>query len=461
MSIQARHLTRTRRRARDSPAGRRRQPMAGDGTVSPTKVVIVGGGFGGLACARALAGKALQVVLVDRHDYHQFTPLLYQVASALLTAPDIAYPFRAAFRRAANVRFCHSTVSSVDLDRRIVHTQGAGDIFYDYLVLATGSENNYFENASLAAHTLSMKTLPQAQRLRNHIVACLERAAQASQESERRAWLTFVVVGGGPTGVEFTGALIELLKLVLGREYPELAPTLARIVLIEGADRILPAFPERLGRYANTILRRRGVEVLTRSLVDRATPEAVLLSNGAEIASRTIIWSAGIRATELAGVSGAERTRTRRLQTDDRLRLPGRPEVFAVGDLASVATNGGELPMLSPPAKQEGRYVADAILGELRARPLRTPFRYRDKGTMAVIGRNAAVASIWRLRLTGWAGWIAWLTVHLYYLIGFRNRTVVLVNWAWNYLRKDRPIRMITRIEPDPLTDEPGPSAAS
>ena len=418
------------------------------------RVVIVGGGFAGLSCARKLAGQPVDVVLVDRHDYHQFTPLLYQVASALLTAPDISYPFRAAFRNTPNVRFRHAPVTGIDLERRRVRAHGDEAIAYDYLVLATGSQNNYFGNSALEAHTLSMKTLPRAQRLRNHVLACLEHAAQITDEAERRRWLTFVVIGGGPTGVEFTGALVELLKLVLGRDYQELPPALARVVLLEGTDRLLPAFPERLGRHARKVLERQGVEVLTGTLVSQVTPEAVLLSTGDELQARTAVWSAGINATELAGVSDLASGRSRRLPTDERLRLAGRREVFAIGDLASVHVDGQELPMLSPPAMQEGRYVASAIVADVRGGAAPGPFRYRNRGTMAVIGRNAAVASLWRLQLTGLLGWMAWLTVHIYYLIGFRNRTVVLVNWAWNYLRKDRPIRMITRIEPDPLADE-------
>jgi NADH:ubiquinone reductase (H+-translocating) len=299
-----------------------------------------------------------------------------------------------------------------------------------------------------------MKTLPQAQRLRNHVLACLERATQQREQTEQRRWLTFVVIGGGPTGVEFTGALLELLKLVLGRDYPELGPELAQVVLIEGTDRILPAFPERLGRYARRVLERRGVEVLTGTLVERATPESVLLADGREIASRTVVWSAGIRAPQLAGTDELPQSRSRRLVTDEHLRISGHSRVFAVGDVASVAIDGRELPMLSPPAMQEGHYVANAILADMRGRELHQPFRYLHKGTMAVIGRNAAVASVSRLQLTGLLGWFAWLTVHIYYLIGFRNRAVVLVNWAWNYLRRDRPIRMITNIERDPLADD-------
>lgn len=420
-------------------------------------MVIVGGGFGGLACARSLARKPVDVLLIDRYDYHRFTPLLYQVATALLTAADIAHPFRAIFRRASNVRCHHAVVTGVDLDQRVVRVSGCdeGEIPYDYLVLATGSENNYFGSASLAAHTLSMKTLAEAQRLRNHIVACLEHAAQTTDEPAREPWLTFVIVGGGPTGVEFTGALLELLKLVLGREYRELTPTSARVVLVEGTDRLLPSFPQRLSRYTQRVLERRGVETLTGALVKEATPDGVTLSDGRWIASRTVVWSAGIRATRIDGVSELAVGNSGRLPTDGCLHLRGRQDVFVVGDLASVHTEDGELPMLSPPAMQEGRYVAHFITDEVRERPVPRPFRYGDRGTMAVIGRNAAVARLWRLRLTGRVGWVTWLIVHLYYLVGFRNRAVVLINWAWNYIRKDRPIRMITQVDPDPLADEP------
>lgn len=418
------------------------------------RVVIVGGGFGGLACARRLAKGPVEVTLVDRRDYHQFTPLLYQVASALLTAPDIAYPFRSAFRRAGNVHTRHARALGVDLKRALLQTSGAGDLPFDYLVLASGSENDYFGNPGLAAHTLAMKKLPEAQRLRNHLIACLERAVQIADPIERRRCLTFVVVGGGPTGVEFTGALIELLKLVLGREYRELPPDSARVILIEGTDRLLPAFPEQLGRYAHSMLERRGVEVLTDRLVESATAEGVVLSDRQAIASRTVVWSAGIRATDLDGLDGMERSRAGRLVTDAHLRLPGRPGVYAVGDLAAVRVNGAELPMLAPVAMQEGRYVARSILAEIKGAQPPPPFRYRNRGVMAVIGRNAAVASVGPLRFTGVFGWLIWLLVHLYYLIGFRNRAVVLLNWGWNYLRRDRPIRMITHVDPDPLADD-------
>jgi NADH:quinone reductase (non-electrogenic) len=415
------------------------------------RVVVVGGGFGGLACARALNGKPVDVVLLDQHNYHLFTPLLYQVATSLLNPSDIAYPHRSIFRRSPNVRFRQERVVDVDLDRRVVRTRTDEELPYDSLVLATGSENNYFANEELALHTLGMKSLSEAMRLRNHVLSCLELASRMDSLEERRALLTFVIAGGGPTGVEYAGALSELLRLVLGRDFPELDASIARIVLVEGQDRLLGAFHPKLGAYAARILRDLGIEVRTSTLVRKATDEVVALSDGEEIPTRTIVWSAGVRPTDPLG-RDVERSKGRRLRVDRRLRLPGHPEVFVIGDAASVAEDDGELPMLSPPAMQAGRYVAGAIVDRATgAAHGRKPFGYIDKGTMATIGRRAAVADFHGLKLRGTIGWLAWLLVHIYYLIGFRNRAVVLASWGWNYLRRDRPIRLILRSEADVL----------
>jgi NADH dehydrogenase len=412
--------------------------------------VIVGGGFGGLACAKKLAREPVEVTLVDSRDYHLFTPLLYQVATALLNPADIAYPLRAVLRRAPNVRFVQGTVAAVDFERRRVRTGLGHEHAYDYLVLATGSVSDYFGNPGLAEATLGMKTLEQAQRLRNHVLACLELAAQLGTAQERGDWLTFVVVGGGPTGVEYAGALGELRRLI-GREYPEFPESEVRIVVVEGADRLLPAFPAKLGRYAQKVLERRGVEVRTGTLIAAAGAESASLSNGEELPARTLVWSAGVRANDPPGTAELERGRARRLQVDDRLRPAGLANVYAIGDLAASAS--AELPMLSAPAMQEGRYAARAILADIRGEEEPPPFRYRDKGAMAVIGRNAAVADVFGLQLTGFLGWIAWLAVHLYYVVGFRNRIAVFFNWGWEYVRRDRPTRMITTVDPDPVAD--------
>jgi NADH dehydrogenase len=393
------------------------------------------------------------VTLVDAYDYHLFTPLLYQVATALLHPADIAYPFRAALRKNRNVRFVQGRVGHVDFERKVVHTSLGLELPYDHLVLATGSVSDYFGNPALAEATLGMKSLEQAQRLRNHLLACFEYAAQAESRAERRGWLTFVVAGAGPTGVEFAGALVELRRLA-AREYPEFAADEIRVVVVEGADRVLPSFAEKLSRYARKVLEKRGVEVRTGILISDAGPESATLSTGEEIPARTVVWSAGVRATEPPGTEQLERGRARRLRVDDRLHPEGLPDVYAIGDVATTAA--GELPMVSAPAMQQGRYAARAIAAAVAGSEPPEPFRYRDKGTMAVVGRNAAVAEVRGLRLTGFVGWAAWLVVHLYYLVGFRNRIGVLLLWGWDYFRRDRPTRMITTVEADPAADALG-----
>lgn len=425
------------------------------------RVVIVGGGFGGLACARALDGAAVDVLLLDARNYHLFTPLLYQVATALLDPSDIAYPFRTVFRHSRNVRFRQARVTAVDFDARQLTVAGAERIPYDTLVLATGSANAYFGNPELAERTIGMKHLDEAMRLRNHVLSCLERAAQTANPDERAEWLTFVIVGGGPTGVEYAGALAELLDMVLGRDFPELARGSGRVVLVEGTGRLLGPFHPKLGAYAADTLRSRGVEVRLSTLVREATASTAVLAPAGDgdtvtIGARTIVWSAGVGPQDPLPSEAVPRSRSKRLQVDDRLRL--RPGVYAIGDVASVGSGGGELPMLSPPAMQEGRYVARAI--RAGAEPA-APFRYLDKGTMATIGRRAAVAQVGPVRLRGFLGWITWLVVHLYYLIGFRNRALVLASWSWDYLRRDRPIRLIVRSRFDPVVaslmpDDPG-----
>lgn len=429
-------------------------------------MVIVGGGFGGLVCARALDGADVDVLLLDARNYHLFTPLLYQVATALLDPSDIAYPFRTVFRRSRNVRFRQARVTGVDFEARKLTVAGSDTIAYDTLVLATGSANAYFGNPELAERTIGMKALDEAMRLRNHVLSCLERAAQSTDPVEQAEWLTFVIVGGGPTGVEYAGALAELLDMVLGHDFPELARGHSRVVLVEGADRLLGVFHPKLGAYAADTLRNRGVEVRLSTLVREATETAAVLTSTTDrtdtlIGARTIVWSAGVGPIDPLPDKDPDisRSRSRRVQVDDHLRL--RPGVYAIGDVASVRSGGAEgseLPMLSPPAMQEGRYVARAIRSG--GEPAK-PFRYTDKGTMATIGRRAAVAQVGPVRLRGFLGWITWLVVHLYYLIGFRNRVAVLASWGWDYLRRDRPIRLIVRSSYDPVVaslvpEEPG-----
>jgi NADH dehydrogenase len=402
------------------------------------RVVIIGGGFGGLQCAKALRDKPVDVVLVDRHNYHLFTPLLYQVASCLLNPSEIAAPLRKVLRGAQNVRYREAEVRGVEFDEQRVRLADGDTLDYDYLVLATGSVANYFGNKSVERHALGLKDLGAALQLRNHVLECLERATATTDPDERRRLLTFCIVGGGPTGVEFAGALAELARLVLPAEYPELAPSEMRILLLEGGDRLLTMFVPRLSKYACRELERRGIDVRTNTLVTSADDKGVVLDDGSEVPTATMVWTAGVRPNDPV------HTKARRLEVDDHLRLLGAENVFAIGDVAAARDkHGNPLPMVSPPAMQAGRYVAREIVDGRRR-----GFRYHDKGTLATIGRRAAVGQIGRLRFRGFIGWVVWLVVHLYYLIGFENRIRVMLRWAWYYVRLDRPVRSILRADP-------------
>ncbi|MDQ6792501.1 MAG: NAD(P)/FAD-dependent oxidoreductase [Candidatus Dormibacteraeota bacterium] len=426
------------------------------------RVLVVGAGFGGLACARKLNRKPVEVLLVDERNYHLFTPLLYQVATALLNPSDIAYPLRRVFRGSPNVRVMQARVKSVDFKRKVVQVSPGSELRYDYLVLATGSANSYFGNQRLAEHSIGLKVLEEATRLRNHVLSCLERAEMETDDEVRQSLLTFLVAGGGPTGVEYAGALGELIQLVARRDFHSIAPSDVRIVLVEGRDRLLGMFPERLGRYAERVLKKRGIDVRTNTLVNAADDWSATLSDGSTIPTRTIVWSAGVSPEKPSGTEALAESRSKRIQVDDRLRIEGVRDAYAIGDVAAAKTDGDELPMLSPPAMQEGRYVARAILRDVqRAATPPEPFRYFDKGTMATIGRNAGIALVrGGLQFTGFFGWVTWIVVHVYYLIGFRNRLLALVAWGWNYLRFDRPIRIVLESQTDPLVegiDDPAP----
>ena len=407
------------------------------------RIAVVGAGFGGLECARRLAGAPVDVLLLDRNNYHLFTPLLYQVASSLLNPSDIAYPIRAVFRRAPNVRFRLAEVVAIDPPGRTVTTADGACIPWDYLVLATGSATQYFGNAQVQAAAHGLKDLPEAMGLRNHILRCFEAASREVNERGRRPWLTFVVVGGGPTGVEYAGALSELTRRVLVRDYPELDMESVRIFLVEGSEQLLPAFGPAVGRHAREELERRKILLRLGVQVTAAPADRVRLSDGDEIEAHTLVWAAGVGPAAPAA-SGIPRSRSDRIETDEFLRVRGHERLFAVGDVAAVVQDRAEIPMLAPPAMQEGRWVARQIRRAVAGLPLER-FRYRDHGMMATIGRNAAVAQVGRFSLKGLLGWFAWLFLHLMSLIGFRNRVVVLLGWAWDYFRYDRPVRFIAR----------------
>ena len=416
------------------------------------RVVIVGAGFGGLECARELDRAEVDVLLLDRGGYHLFTPLLYQVATALLNPSEVAYPLRAMFRKSPNVRVSTTAVTGVDFSRRVVHASPREEIPYDYLVLATGSANDYHGNEQLAANSIGLKTLEDGTRLRNHVLGCLERADQETDPVERRALQTFVVAGGGPGGVEYSGALTELLRLVAGRDFPTVKLEDTHVVLVQSASRLLTAFSHRLGRYAERTLTRRGVDVRTKTHITAADGHRVTLLDGSVVSARTVVWAGGVAPLVPSAQPEPETGRSRRVLVDEFLRIPGAQRAYALGDAASVGQDGRELPMVSAPAIQAGRYVARAIRSDLRGDQAGPPFRYFDKGRMATIGRNAAVAQLrGGLELTGFAGWLAWLLVHVWYLAGLRNRVITLTSWAWYYLRLDRPIRIIVQTPPDPI----------
>jgi NADH dehydrogenase len=427
------------------------------------RVVIVGAGFGGLECARELDRGPADVLLLDRDGYHLFTPLLYQVATALLNPSEVAYPLRAMFRKSPNVRVSTTTVTDIDLTRRVVRASPREEIPYDYLVLATGSGNDYHGNEQLAENAIGLKTLEDGTRLRNHVLGCLERADQEADPAERRALLTFVVAGGGPGGVEYSGALTELLKLVAGSDFPTVKLEDAHVLLVQSASRLLTGFSQRLGRYAERTLTGRGVDVRLKSHITGADGQQVTLSDGAVVAARTVVWAGGVAPLVPSAQPEPETGHGGRVRVDEFLRIPGAQRAYALGDAAAAVQDGRELPMVSAPAIQAGRYIARAIRADLAGGQAGPPFRYFDKGRMATIGRNAAVAQLrGGLELTGFAGWLAWLFVHVWYLAGLRNRVITLASWAWYYLRLDRPIRIILQTPPDPIVAtlrERGPSA--
>jgi NADH dehydrogenase len=429
---------------------RRQEPHSHASTRA--RVVIVGAGFGGLECARTLNRAAVDVLLVDRGGYHLFIPLLYQVATALLNPSEIAYPLRALFRKSPNVRVSATTVTGIDLRRCVVRASPGQEIPYDYLVLATGSTSSYHGNEQLAEKSIGLKTLEDGTRLRNHVLGCLERADQETDPRERRALLTFVVAGGGPGGVEYSRALTELLRLVAGRDFPTVRLEDTHVLLVQSASRLLTGFSQRLGRYAERTLTRRGVEVRTKTHITGADGRQVTLSDGSVVPARTVVWSGGVAPLVPSTQPEPDTGRSRRVKVDEFLRIPGAQRAYALGDAAAAEQDGHELPMVSTPAIQAGRHVARAIRADLAGRQPGPPFRYFDKGKMATIGRNAAVAQLrGGLQLTGFAGWLAWLFVHVWYLAGLRNRVMALVSWGWYYLRLDRPIRIILQTPPDPI----------
>lgn len=406
------------------------------------RVVIVGAGFGGLRVARGLAGVEADVLILDRHNYHCFQPLLYQVATAGLEPEEIAQPVRRILRGMPNVRFRMASVREIDVENRRLVTDD-GTIPYDYLVLAMGSTSHYFGLDRLAATAFGLKYLNQAVALRNHLLECFEKASAERDSDYRASLLTFVVAGGGPTGVEFAGALAELIRHVLVHDYVGLDVKDARVLLVEAGPTIMPLLRPSLQKAAVRSLRQIGVDVRTNAAVKDFDGEAVQLADGTTIPARTLVWAAGVRAASVASSPGLPTGRGGRIKVGPTLQVPGHPEVYAIGDLAAFEQAGTVLPMVAPVAIQQGERVAENIRRQLAGLPLQ-PFVYHDKGSMATIGRNAAVCQIGRIELTGFPAWVMWLVVHLIQLISFRNRLLVLINWIWDYFFFDRAVRLIT-----------------
>lgn len=428
--------------------------------VSAHRVVVVGGGFGGLQAVTKLRRSAVEVTLIDRRNFHLFQPLTYQVATGALSPGEIAYPLRAVFKRARNVRVILAEASAFDLDARKVRLRGVSgvpapdDVSYDTLIVAGGSRYSYFGHGEWRALAGEVKSLESALAVRGRILSAFEAAEQEADPAQRAAWLTFVVVGGGPTGVEMAGQIAELARDTLRHDFRTIDPRSGRILLVEAADRLLTNFPPSLSAKAARSLERKGVTpLLGHAVVDIACGSVTVEAGedeGERIPTRTVIWAAGVEASELAARlserTGAELDRAGRITVEPDLTVPGRPEVFAVGDMVRVRQPDGEvltLPGVAPVAMQQGRHAAKTVKARLRGRGTR-PFRYVDKGNLATIGRASAIADIRGLRLSGLIAWLAWLVVHLWYLVGFQNRLLVFIRWGISFFTRGRGARLIT-----------------
>lgn len=413
-------------------------------------VVIVGGGFGGLACAKSLARASVHVTLLDRSNHYLFQPLLYQVAMAGLSPAEIAVPIRGVLRKQENARVLLAEVTGVDVAARRVLLGDGPPVEYDFLVLAQGAENHYFGNDGWAKVAPGLKDLDDAVEIRRRVLLAFEAAEREDDAELRRRHLSFVVIGGGPTGVELAGAIAELATYVLSRDFRSIRPDATRVVLVEGSPRVLPSFDPGLSERARQSLEAMGVEVRTETRVTTIDAEGVT-ANGARIEASTVLWAAGVRAVKLGASLGVPLDRHGRVVVGPDASVPGHPEVFCIGDAACFIPEGESeaLPGVSPVAMQQGRFVARQI-GRSIEGSARERFRYRDRGIMATIGRSRAVARIGRLKLSGFLAWLAWLLLHIVYLIDFRNRLVVLFDWAWSYFTYQRGSRLITghRLEP-------------
>jgi NADH dehydrogenase len=416
-------------------------------SASDPRVVIIGGGFAGLEAARAFGGAAMRVTILDRHNYHLFQPLLYQVATAALSPGDVASPIRWILRHQQNVEVLLANVKGIDPIANQVDVEPGGPVPYDYLIVCAGATHAYFGHPEWADRAPGLKTLDDALEMRRRVLLAFEAAERASDPQEQRRLLTFVIVGGGPTGVELAGALAEIARQSLRHDFRHIRPESARIILVEGGPDILPAFAPLLRVAATSALERLGVEVRTGWIVTNVDADGVSWTRRdgpvEHLQARTILWAAGVAASPIAKSLGAPLDRVGRVAAEPTLQVPGRPNVFVAGDLCALAQDGAPLPGVAQVAMQEGAHAAQNVLRAVRGEPL-TPFRYKDYGTMATIGRGSAIADIHGVKVAGFFAWLIWIFLHIFWLIGFRNRLAVMGEWAWAYLTFQRRIRLIT-----------------
>jgi NADH:ubiquinone reductase (H+-translocating) len=421
------------------------------------RVVIIGGGFGGLSLASSLKHAPLDVTLLDRMNYHLFQPLLYQVATGSLSPANIAAPLRQVLRKKKNVTVLLAEATRIDAqNRRVILSDGA--VEYDTLVVAAGSSHQYFGHDQWKEFAPGLKTIEDATDMRRRILLAFEAAERERDPEKLRAWLTFVIVGGGPTGVELAGALGEIANDTLRHDFRDIDPSSAHIVLVEGTDRILPSYPPHLSEAARKMVERLGVVVRTSAFVTDVGPDSVTVRQGERtevFRTRTVLWAAGVLASPLgkllAQEAGAPIDKAGRIVVQPDLTVPGHPEIFVIGDLANFSHQGGKpLPGVAQPAVQEGRYVAKVIENRLKGGSTK-PFHYFDKGNLAVIGRGAAIADLNWVRLSGWPAWLIWIFIHLLYIVQFKNRLLILLQWGWLYASYDRSARLITGKNPLPL----------
>ena len=407
-------------------------------------VVIVGAGFGGLETAQRLRNAPVQITLIDRQNYHLFQPLLYQVAIAGLVPSQIAYPLRTIFRKQKNLTFQMGEVTSIDFENRYVRSNGSV-IAYDNLVLAVGGQTNFFGLGAVEENGFQLKSIEDATATRNHLLRTFERASREVDPEVRKALLTFVVVGGGPTGVETAGALAELITHVLAKDYPHMDLSEVRVLLVEAIGTVMLAYPDELRKATVKLLEDKKVEILLNTRLTDYDGRRITLADGRHIDAFTLIWTAGVRSAEITDRLGVQQAAAGRVCVEPTLQLPRHPEVFVIGDAAYVEDEQGKsLPMLATVAQQEARAAAWNLRRLLKGEELE-PFRYKDPGLLATIGRNAAVARIWGLSFSGFIAWVIWVGLHIFRLIGFRNRVAVLINWAWDYFFYDNQVRLITR----------------